>query len=297
MTVRIAAANETLRARDAGAREVAERWEQFVDYVALGLGQDLGRDVRPGRPRKQTSAGRLEANCAALAAGSVLGGGDSGSRRDRSSRRPGGSPHQKVITSVVVDAPGEGRSATRVNWLLRQLKDAPDALLIEASFVNSKATSASLLSAARESPQALLLAHDPKRPPRAFRLALSRSMGTKRGKGERSFVLETRKLAIDFYREPSFRTCGRGNHPRRSCPTRRSRSRWRLSPIRRRSRRSIAESDRGSSARRSHRVGAGNVGGRRRTRARLRGQRTRTERLAGLAVRLPAPSRARTSTV
>jgi hypothetical protein len=26
-------------------------------------------------------------------------------------------------------------------------------------------------------------------------------MGTKRGKGERSFVLETRKQAIDFYRE------------------------------------------------------------------------------------------------
>ncbi|MEA2249406.1 MAG: hypothetical protein QOH46_3935, partial [Solirubrobacteraceae bacterium] len=31
--------------------------------------------------------------------------------------------------------------------------------------------------------------------------ALSRPMGTKRGKGERSFVLETRKQAIDFYRE------------------------------------------------------------------------------------------------
>lgn len=26
-------------------------------------------------------------------------------------------------------------------------------------------------------------------------------MGTKRGKGERSFVLETRKQAVDFYRE------------------------------------------------------------------------------------------------
>jgi hypothetical protein len=40
-----------------------------------------------------------------------------------------------------------------------------------------------------------------KRAPRAFQLALSRPMGTKRGKGERSFVLETRKQAIDFYRE------------------------------------------------------------------------------------------------
>jgi hypothetical protein len=77
----------------------------------------------------------------------------------------------------------------------------PDGLVIEASFANSKATSAALLSAAREDASALLLANDPKRPPRAFRLALSRPMGTKRGKGERSFVLETRKQAIDFYRD------------------------------------------------------------------------------------------------
>jgi hypothetical protein len=36
---------------------------------------------------------------------------------------------------------------------------------------------------------------------RPIRLALSQSMGTKRGKGERSFVLETRKQAIGFYRD------------------------------------------------------------------------------------------------
>ena len=73
--------------------------------------------------------------------------------------------------------------------------------MVEASFVNTKATTARLLSAARENPQSLLLENDPKRPPRAFRLALSRPMGTKRGKGERSFVLETRKQAIGFYRD------------------------------------------------------------------------------------------------
>jgi hypothetical protein len=88
-----------------------------------------------------------------------------------------------------------------VNWLLRQLSEAPDGLVVEVSFANTKATTAALVGAAKEDPRRLLLANDPKRPPRAFRLALSRAMGTKRGKGERSFVLETRKQAVGFYRD------------------------------------------------------------------------------------------------
>ncbi|MGH2946527.1 MAG: stress response protein [Solirubrobacteraceae bacterium] len=201
VTVRNGAGHSTLRAADAEVRDVAGRWEQFVEYLCLGLSQDLGRDVRPVRPRKQTTVARLDSNCAALADQGALEAairvpdavGPLTVQADLRTR--------KVITSVSVEAPGDGRPLTRVKWLLRQLKDAPDGLVIEASFANSKTTTAALLSAARENPQALLLANDPKRPPRAFRLALSRPMGTKRGKGERSFVLETRKQMIDFYRE------------------------------------------------------------------------------------------------
>ena len=199
--VRNGAGDGTLRAADAEVRDVASRWDQFVEYLCLGLGQDLGRDVRPVRPRKQTSPARLDANCVMLATQGALEAairvpdavGPLVVQADLRTR--------KVITSVTIEAPGDGRPATRVNWLLRQLKEAPNGLVIEASFTNSKATTAALLSATREDPSALLLPNDPKRPPRAFRLALSRPMGTKRGKGERSFVLETRKQAIDFYRD------------------------------------------------------------------------------------------------
>ena len=45
--VRDAARQGTLRATDKEVRGVAERWEQFIDYLALGLSQDLGRDVSP----------------------------------------------------------------------------------------------------------------------------------------------------------------------------------------------------------------------------------------------------------
>ena len=72
--------------------------------------------------------------------------------------------------------------------------------MIEASFPNIRGTTACVLSEVRENTQALLAA-DPKRSPRAFRLALSSPLGTKRGKGEKSFVRETRQQAIAFYRD------------------------------------------------------------------------------------------------
>lgn len=199
--VRNGAADGTLRASDADVGDVAGRWDQFVEYVCLGLGQDLGRDVRPVRPRSQTPAARADGHCKTLATSGVLeaairvpdAAGDLSLRADLRAR--------KVITSVVIDAPGEGRPVTRVNWLLKQLKDAPDDLVVEASFVSTKASTAFRLEDLREDPQRLLLEGDPKRPPRGFCLTLAGPMGAKRGKGERSFVLETRKQTIAFYRD------------------------------------------------------------------------------------------------
>src|SRR4051812_49711659 len=115
--VRNGAGDGTLRAADADVRDVVGRWEQFVEHLCLGLGQDLGRDVRPVRPRKQTAAMRLEANCAALAGDGQLEAairvpdavGPLVVQADLRTR--------KVITSVLIEAHGEGRPATRINWL------------------------------------------------------------------------------------------------------------------------------------------------------------------------------------
>ena len=48
--------------RDAGARDVAERWEQFTNYLALSLSQELGASVTPHRPRSQMHAGAPRGN-------------------------------------------------------------------------------------------------------------------------------------------------------------------------------------------------------------------------------------------
>lgn len=105
-----------------------------------------------------------------------------------------------MTTSVTVDAPQEGRPQTRINWMLRQLREAADERRIDVSFANIREITSVMLKDARENPHQLLAASDPKRESRGFVLALSRPMGTKRGKGKRSFVAETRKQAVDFYR-------------------------------------------------------------------------------------------------
>jgi hypothetical protein len=107
-----------------------------------------------------------------------------------------------VTTSVSVEAPRNGsRPLTNIKWLLRQLNGAPDPVLVCVSFVNAKETVALSLPEAREFPQRLLSSADVKRAPRTFRLALSQPLGTKRGKGQGSFVRETRQQTVDFYRE------------------------------------------------------------------------------------------------
>lgn len=58
--VRDAVRHGTVRATDPEVRSVCARWRQFMDYLALGLSQDLGRDVSPLRPRKQTADARLD---------------------------------------------------------------------------------------------------------------------------------------------------------------------------------------------------------------------------------------------
>ncbi len=201
VSVRKAAHEGTLRANDADARTVAERWEEFTQYLGLGLSQDLGRPVVASRPRNQTTPDRLDQSVQELAAGGTLTAvlrvpdavGDLRIRADLRARR--------TLTSVTIDAPREGKAKPRINWLLRQLVDAPADLQIEAAFPNARQTTSELLSVVREQPDKLLHPTDSKREPKSFIVTLGRPMGQKRGKAEGSFVRETRSQTFDFYRD------------------------------------------------------------------------------------------------
>jgi hypothetical protein len=92
-----------------------------------------------------------------------------------------------VTCHVDVAAPRDGRATTRVNWLLRQLRHAPDTTRIEAFVMHGRgAGTAELLRAVREQPA--LLIEDPKKELRSFRVALALPLGSKRGRGRGSFI-------------------------------------------------------------------------------------------------------------
>jgi hypothetical protein len=145
VTIRKAAHDSTLRPGDPAARHVAERWEQFTNYLALSLSQELGASVSAHRPRTQSMTARLDEIVKSLgekgqmqstlripdAVGPVEIGADLRARQ--------------TTTSVTLDAPREGTQRSRIKWLVRQLADAPDDLRIEAAFPNARVTTVASL--------------------------------------------------------------------------------------------------------------------------------------------------------
>lgn len=134
VSIRDAAANGTLRMNNDGLVDVSENWERLVTTTAWSMSRELGVDVAVVRSRaeiadpttrvianKQTlvNEGRLEASLRVPDSISDL--------TIAADIRTG-----KISVSVDIDAPKEGRQQTRVNWLVRQLRDAPDSLLIES---------------------------------------------------------------------------------------------------------------------------------------------------------------------
>jgi hypothetical protein len=200
--LRDAARNGTLRASDPEVGVIAARWEQLVEYLCLTLSQELGVAVRRARPRGKSPRQRLDEVVALLASEGVLRSsfrvpkavGPIELEADLGTRR--------VTASVEIEAPADRkRPIARINWLLRQLKDAPEDLRIDVRFPRRREGRSELLRDCREAPQALLLPEDPKCEPQSFLLARVSKMGAKNGRGEGSFVVETCKQATIFYRD------------------------------------------------------------------------------------------------
>lgn len=191
----------TLRASDSATCDVAERWEQFGHFLALSLSQELGATVTSHRPRKQTTMARIDELMKGLAENGELRAaldipaaiGPLNIRADLRARQ--------TITSVDIAAPKDGQLKSRFTWLMRQLSDAADDLIVEAAFPNARSTTACTLGKLREEPKTLYYPPDAKRAPRAFTVAVSRPMGQKRGRAEGSFVRETAAQTVEFYRD------------------------------------------------------------------------------------------------
>jgi hypothetical protein len=198
--VREAIAAGTLRTNDKTAPEVASRFDALLRFASLKLGRQLGTEVITVLSRKELAepATRTQALVASMAASGTL----EGAIRIPNTIGPVTISvdlrANKITCYVDIDAPKEGRSSTRVNWLLRQLKSAPDSLRVEAFQVHARGAGAvALLKDVRGNPAVLIA--DPKKDLRGFRIALSTATGSKRGRGKGSFIDSVVDALNNFY--------------------------------------------------------------------------------------------------
>lgn len=197
--VRDAVKNGTLRHSDDKAIEVAGKWEELVSFAALRLGRKIGDDVQEvlaAKERKDIAIRMANIVDAMVTQGLMSGAiripnavGDIALRADLRA--------QQIVLSVSIDAPKIGRSTTRINWLLRQLKSAPPDVRLDSWGKHSRSSMSDLLANVRNN-QSLLIPND-NRDIISFTVSLIRPMGPKRSAGKNSFIDSVLDTLDDFY--------------------------------------------------------------------------------------------------
>jgi len=199
VAVRDAVKNGTLRHSDKKAFVVAGKWEELVSFVALRLGRKLGTDVQEVlslKERKDISI-RIENIVDSMAARGLLPGairipstvGDIALKADLRA--------QQIVVSVSIDAPKLGKTTTRINWLLRQLKSSSPDVRLDSWGMRSRASMSDLLGNVRNNRSLLIPIHN--RELVSFTVSLIRPMGLKRFIGKRSFIDSVLDTFDNFY--------------------------------------------------------------------------------------------------
>jgi hypothetical protein len=200
VAVREAVAAGTLRPSDRETPLVAEAWARLVRQLSLELTADLGATVSQILPRKWATdrAARRQATSEQLAGAGTL---------DATLRIPDAAGPLTVLAdlrtsqvrvSATIDAPEEGGPQRRVMWLLRQLKAAPDGLLVEVQFGPHAESTCELLGDVRDKPSALL--RDRAAEVKGFTLTLGAPLGTKRSGVRGAFIPTVMGAVETFYR-------------------------------------------------------------------------------------------------
>lgn len=186
--VRDAVSSGTLRKSDKDAAQVASRFDALLRYAALKLGQRLGADVTQVLSKAEAANPALR--IASVTEMLVSDGKMSGAIRIPNAVSPltvtVDVRAAQIGCSFSIGAPGEGRPTTKVNWLLRQLKDAPDTLRVEAFAARQRGGTAELLRTARENPTVLVV--DPSKEIKSFTVAYLGKMGAARLAGRSGFI-------------------------------------------------------------------------------------------------------------
>jgi hypothetical protein len=178
----------TIRRTDKGAAEVANRFDALVNFAGLRLGRKLGAQVTPALTKED--AANPAVRTATLVESLIAHGTMTAGLRIPNAVAPliveANLRSNQVTCHFEIPAPKEGRPTTRINWLLRQLKDAPGTVRVEAFASRSREGAAALLKDARLDASKLVV--DPSKEIVRFRIAQIQPLGPKRGLGAGSFI-------------------------------------------------------------------------------------------------------------
>ncbi len=198
--VREGAKNGTLNLRDAGVQDIAMKWDQLLGFAALKLGAEIGDDVTELVPRKHQLDPKLRTKdfCQSLVQGGCL---------DAKFRIPNAASDlnlvvdlkaRQSVVSTTLKAPNNKGAKGRIGWLVRQLAEAPEDLVVEAYPKNSRLPIVSTLEIIREDPTSIL--GEDKKEPVKFVLLLRRDLAMNRRNGTRPGFAESTQAALkDFY--------------------------------------------------------------------------------------------------
>ncbi|MDF3307045.1 TerD family protein [Rhodococcus sp. T2V] len=199
VTVRDAVTAGTLRAGDQKALTVADTWVSLSRHLALRLTAELGVTVKHVLPRRHSTdpVARNAAVAERLAADGVF---------EAVLRIPETAGDLVVIADVrtnkircrtTVEAPNEGTSGRRLSWLLRQLKEVPGDVQVEAVFSERGNEACEHIAAVRADPKVLTAGRSGDIV--SFCLEQSFPMGGRRSGTAASFISSVTSSADAFY--------------------------------------------------------------------------------------------------
>lgn len=198
--VRDSIKNGTLRPKDTKATEVAGKWEELLTFSALHLGRKLGdnvQEVLTAKERKDISI-RIDNIVDSMVKQRRIYG------RIRIPNTVGdieitvNLEAQQIEISVSIDAPATGRSTTRINWLLKQLKETNLKVRIDSWGIRSRESLSEMLEIVRNDQAHLIPPNN--REIAKFTVTLIRKMGLKASAGKKGSFIDSVITAIDdFY--------------------------------------------------------------------------------------------------
>ncbi|NOX31635.1 MAG: hypothetical protein GXP35_16555, partial [Actinobacteria bacterium] len=193
------ARNGTLNSNSDAVIDIALRWDQLLSFISLRLGADIGEDVIEVLSRAEQNDPKLRPRLFAesLCSDGTLSGtlrvpntiGDIRIAVDLKARQN--------IVSVDVIAPADKGARGRITWLIRQLSDAPGALVVEAYPKGGQNGIAGALEAIVGDPSILL--RDDKKDPHRFRVIARSELGQGRRTGKSPGFVQSVINAIESF--------------------------------------------------------------------------------------------------